>query len=84
VHLNIEIVCTDADEHRNRVESRPPEVAGLRLPTWEDVQSREYHEWRAGRLVIDTAGRTADESRDELVRRLAAMGLIGGAGTSAA
>lgn len=40
--LNIEVICSDADEHRRRVESRRSDVAGLKLPAWNDVQNREY------------------------------------------
>ena len=78
VHLNIEVVCSDADEHRRRVESRVPEVAGLKLPTWKDVQRREYDEWRSDRLVVDTAGRSVRESTEELLQLLGGSGLFEG------
>lgn len=71
---NIEIVCTDAAQHRARVESRRPEVAGLRLPTWTDVQEREYHAWTVTRLVIDTSSRTAKECANDLLHRLQETG----------
>jgi hypothetical protein len=47
------------------------DVPGLALPTWSDVQRREYREWTAARVVIDTAGRSVAESQAELLRRLA-------------
>jgi predicted kinase len=53
--LDVEIVCSDAREHRRRVESRSPDIVGHRLPTWDDVTGRDYHEWNGERLVIDTA-----------------------------
>src|SRR4051794_39975287 len=40
--VNIEVVCSDALEHRRRIETRISSVAGLVLPTWEDVMRREY------------------------------------------
>ena len=70
-HLNIEVVCNDADQHRARVESRTSGVSGLRLPTWSEVVSREYHEWTGPRLVIETAGRSVRESESELLTRVA-------------
>ena len=77
-HLNIEVLCSDAEEHRRRVESRITDVAGLKLPTWNDVQNREYHEWQSHRIVIDTAGRSVRESVDEVLRSIRAAGVSGG------
>jgi hypothetical protein len=76
--LNIEVICSDPREHRRRVESRSSEVPGLELPTWDDVERREYHEWTSERLVIDTAGRAASESQTELLDRLAKMEMLRG------
>jgi predicted kinase len=70
--VNVEVVCSDQDEHRARVESRAPEVVGLRLPTWLDVQRREYDDWTVQRVVVDTAGRGVDASLRELLARLRA------------
>src|SRR5687768_13643980 len=35
--LDVEIVCSDADEHRRRVETRAADISGHRLPTWQEV-----------------------------------------------
>lgn len=56
--VNIEVICSDPHEHRWRVEHRPATVAGLRLPTWPDVERREYHAWTTERIVLDTAGQS--------------------------
>ncbi|MBW7894237.1 MAG: AAA family ATPase [Opitutaceae bacterium] len=64
--LNIEITCTDKTEHRQRVETRQPGVLGLRLPTWQEVEERQYDEWTKDRIVIDTSGKTVDEAFDQL------------------
>jgi predicted kinase len=69
-YVNIEVVCSDPIEHRRRVESREASVQGLRLPTWEEVEHREFSEWRTERLVIDTSGRTDKDCFDELFSRL--------------
>lgn len=76
-HIDIEIVCSDPHEHRRRVETRRAEVPGLKLPTWEDVQAREFHAWTSDRLVIDTAGRSAGDCQADLLRKLSAMGNFG-------
>ncbi|MCC7144457.1 MAG: AAA family ATPase [Candidatus Eisenbacteria bacterium] len=69
-YLNVEVVCSDPGEHRERAESRPADVPGLRLPTWREIQDREYHPWSAERLVIDTAGRSRETCVDDLLARL--------------
>ena len=63
---NIEVVCSDSREHRQRVESRTSNVSGLKLPTWRDVENREYHGWSKDRIVIDTAGRPESDCIDAL------------------
>jgi hypothetical protein len=71
--VNIEVVCSDAREHRRRSESRVSDIAGLKLPTWEEVQQREYHCWSNDRIIIDTAGRTESQSADALLRAVSQL-----------
>jgi predicted kinase len=59
--VEVEVRCSDAAEHRRRVEARTTDIPGLKLPAWSDVASREYHPWDRAHLVIDTAGRTIEE-----------------------
>ncbi len=68
--IDIEVVCSDSAEHRQRVETRESEVAGLKLPAWDEVCTREYHPWNSKRITIDTAGRSIEESFEELKKRL--------------
>jgi predicted kinase len=70
-YVNIEVICSDAREHRRRVETRISTVSGLRLPTWRDVEQREYHAWTVDRIVIDTAKRTEGECVAHLLSELA-------------
>jgi predicted kinase len=72
--VEIEVVCSDAAEHRRRVETRPADVAGLRLPTWDEVVNRHYEPWPGEHIVIDTAGRTVEQSFAALRQALAARG----------
>ena len=60
--IEIEIICSDSLEHRSRVERRQEDIPGLRLPTWEEVISREYHSWNREHMVIDTAKRSVAQS----------------------
>ena len=70
IFINIEIVCSDKEEHRQRVETRTNEVNGLNLPTWEEIESREYHLWKDDRIIIDTAGKSIEESFEELSEKI--------------
>ena len=53
--VEIEIICSDAGEHRRRVESRSSDIMGLAMPSWPDVVNRAYEPWDRERLVLDTA-----------------------------
>ena len=72
-YVNIEVICSDPDEHRQRVETRRPTVLGLRLPTWQDVLDREYDRWSVSRIVLDTANRSPEDCVDILMADLAAL-----------
>ena len=69
-YVNIEVVCSDTQAHRERIETRATTVPGLRLPTWQEVEDREYHEWTVERIVLDTSFRSESECIDELLSRL--------------
>ncbi len=64
--VEIEIVCSDAEEHRHRVEKRKTTVSGLMLPTWQQVLNRDYVKWTSDRIVVDTAGETTEQSTRRL------------------
>ena len=59
--VEIEVVCSDKRQHRRRVESRISDIPGLVLPTWQQVLDRHYEPWKTAH-VIDTAGRTSEET----------------------
>src|SRR3954470_7301082 len=44
-HAEIEVICSDAEEHRSRVESRMTGSAADQHLTWDDVQARSYERW---------------------------------------
>ena len=66
--IEVEIVCSVRDEHRRRVESRSPDIAGHRLPSWSEVAARDYRPWERDRLVIDTAVMDVNASIREIQR----------------
>jgi predicted kinase len=66
----IELICSDPQLHRQRVEKRTADISGLRLPTWEEVSSREYERWDRQHIVIDTTGRSVADCVRELLEAL--------------
>ena len=60
--LEVELICSDPSEHRHRVESRSTDIVGLNLPSWQQVESREYEPWLSDHLVIDTARQSVEDS----------------------
>lgn len=54
--LEIEIICSDKAEHRQRLESRALDIKRLAQPTWADVLAREYEPWPQAQVVVETAG----------------------------
>ena len=69
-YINIEIFCSDKNEHKTRIENRQPTVKGLALPTWENVQNRAYHAWDKPIISIDTAGQSSEQSLKQLLSKL--------------
>lgn len=49
----VEVVCSDAAEHRRRVEARQPDLVGHAVPTWKNVLDLAYEPWDEPRLVLD-------------------------------
>ena len=68
--IEIETICSDPTEHRNRVESRTTDVPNLILPTWDKVQSRDYEPWTHPHLVIDTAAMSIQAAVAAILVRL--------------
>lgn len=68
--FEVEVVCSDAAEHRRRVERREADIAGLELPSWKDVQARNYEPWPPATPVVDTANRTPAACAAEIVGKL--------------
>jgi predicted kinase len=68
----VEVVCSDAGEHRRRVESRRTDLEGHDVPTWADVVAREYEPWFDVGIAVDTSREPVDACVDEIHRYVAA------------
>ena len=68
--IEVEIVCSNKSEHRQRLESRQSDIPNLVLPAWESVISREYQPWNSANIILDTSGKTPEYSKKELINAL--------------
>jgi predicted kinase len=73
--FDVEIVCSDAGEHKRRVDARHAEAPGLGGPTWQDVVERDYRPWDGERLTIDTAQLTVEQSVRAILAHMPATAL---------
>lgn len=70
----IEVICSDQEQHRRRVEQRTADIRALKLPRWQQVLQREYHPWDREHLVIDTSTQSIEENVRLLLRILREKG----------
>lgn len=68
--LGVELVCSDATMHRERVEGRALDRPGRTKPDWREVVSRDYAPWKEADVTIDTASAGVDEAVSTIMRRL--------------
>ena len=64
--IEIELKCSNENEHKQRVETRTTDIPGLRLPVWQDVVSRDYQPWNRAHIVVDTAGQSVEQTLEVL------------------
>ena len=69
-YINIEIICSNKEEHKNRIENRKTEIKNLRLPTWEEIMERKYELWDEEHIIVDTANKTIKECAEELMEKI--------------
>jgi predicted kinase len=69
--VDVEVVCSDRDEHERRAASRVSDIAGLQLPSWPSIVERDYHRWEHDHIVIDTAHREVNDCVEELITLVA-------------
>lgn len=63
--VNIEVICSDEQEHKRRVLERHHH-APRDFPTWEDVKNQDYEPWHKEVIRVDTAGKRVDQAYFQL------------------
>lgn len=54
-HVLVEIHCSDPVQHRRRIETRSPDLPGLVLPDWSEVEARDYAAPSDADILLDSA-----------------------------
>ncbi|WP_238650723.1 AAA family ATPase [Paenibacillus piscarius] len=75
-YAEIEVVCSDEQEHKERINTRTTDIPGFTLPAWEDVKNRYYEAWDNDHIVIDTAHHTVAESLVSLREQLRLKNIV--------
>jgi predicted kinase len=70
--IEVEVICSDEAEHRQRVETRTSDVDGLAKPRWWAVVRREYEPWTREHMVIDTTTTSPEDAADMIAAEMAA------------
>ena len=68
--VEVEVICSDEDEHRRRAEVRRSDVEGLVKPAWTAILEREYEPWLRTPLVIDSATTSPDGAAQRIASRM--------------
>lgn len=68
--LNIQVVCSDKQEHQRRVEARTADIPGLVPPNWQSVLAHEYEPWKNTPLTLDTAQISAAQAIETITQHL--------------
>ena len=69
--IEIEITCSDPDEHRRRLESRQSDIRGMHSVSWEQASRRPFEPNSNLHILIDTSGQTPSQSLTVLKHHLA-------------
>ena len=68
--VEIELICSDKEEHRRRVEGRRAHPENFEMPTWESVLERQCDLWVSGHLVIDTTAVPVTQAVEKIIDNL--------------
>lgn len=69
--INVEIVCSDLNVHKVRVESRVSDIDGYPVPDWGRVKRRHYEEWDHVDLRLDSGRLSVADCVDAIIAKLA-------------
>jgi len=64
--VEVEVVCSDSDEHRRRIETRSVGSLDSVSLTWKNVVDREYDPYGGHHIVIDTSNTTISDVLENL------------------
>ncbi|WP_116893340.1 AAA family ATPase [Pseudomonas syringae] len=70
--MNIEVICSDKNEHQRRVETRLADIPGLTPPTWQSVLDHGCEASAEAPLTIDSALTSSVQAVSMLAKRLLA------------
>ncbi|WP_424964559.1 MULTISPECIES: AAA family ATPase [unclassified Dinoroseobacter] len=68
--VQVNVQCSNPQEHRRRVEKRLTEFPMQGLPDWNSVQARQVDEWAEADLNLDTYMLSVDESVSSIMSAL--------------
>jgi predicted kinase len=68
-YLPVHLVCSNAAEHCRRVSERQADIAGHRLPTWDEVSALRFDPPPSGVLSIDTCVCSVESAVELITRR---------------
>ena len=68
--VEIELKCSNCEEHRRRLEDRSMDIPRLQPVTWDQVITRKYEPWDREHLLIDTADQNVQQSLNSLLAQL--------------
>jgi hypothetical protein len=71
VLVEVEVICSNEDEHRRRAETRGSDVEGLAKPAWAAIVDREYEPWLREPLVLDSLIISPDSAAQRIASRMA-------------
>jgi len=68
-YLEVEIICSNKDQHKHRVETRKSDINNFKLPDWQKVEERDYQKWSDVDLVIDSS-KTINNSVKKIIEKI--------------
>jgi predicted kinase len=71
--VQVEVTCSNEDEHKRRVETRRSDVEGLVKPQWTAILDREYEPWLGRPFVIDSSTTSPDSAAQRIASRMASV-----------
>jgi hypothetical protein len=69
--VEVEVICSDEDEHRRRAETRSSDVDGLVKPAWTAIVDREYEPWLRKPIVLDSSAVFPDSAAQRIASKMA-------------